>query len=124
MSDNKWDVLDSPPPPLFVGQKERNLVKQINEEILEKIIGQKLIYYSISMEHTNFHALYGEAIKKTFLKPIHVYALVEWEDKPTSTTSKGTDRSSEITIHFHKRRLTEVQDLYVREGDFVAYWES
>ena len=26
-----------------------------------------------------------------------------------------------ITVHFHKRRLTEDQDLYVREGDFVLY---
>ena len=24
-------------------------------------------------------------------------------------------------IHFHKRRLTEDQDLFVREGDFVLY---
>jgi len=26
-----------------------------------------------------------------------------------------------ITIYFHKRRLIEDQDLYVREGDFVLY---
>ncbi len=24
-------------------------------------------------------------------------------------------------VHFHKRRLTEDQDLFVREGDFVLY---
>jgi len=24
-------------------------------------------------------------------------------------------------VHFHKRRLEEDQDLYVREGDFVLY---
>jgi hypothetical protein len=29
--------------------------------------------------------------------------------------------SWEIMVHFHKRRLTEDQDLYVREGDFVLY---
>ena len=28
------------------------------------------------------------------------------------------------TIHFHRRRLTEDQDLYVREGDFVRYGET
>ena len=33
----------------------------------------------------------------------------------------GIDKVSGITIHFHKRRLTEDQDLFVREGDFVLY---
>ena len=26
-----------------------------------------------------------------------------------------------MTVHFHKRRLVEDQDLYVREGDFVLH---
>ena len=29
--------------------------------------------------------------------------------------------SRDKTVHFHKRRLTEDQDLFVREGDFVLY---
>ena len=121
MSDNKWDVLDAPPPPMFVGQKEINLVKQLNDEILEKIVGNQIVYYPISMEHTQFHPLYQEAINKTFLKPIHVYVMVDWEDKPSTTTSHGVDHIPEITVHFHKRRLVEDQDLYVREGDFISY---
>jgi hypothetical protein len=28
---------------------------------------------------------------------------------------------SQITVQFHKRRLEEDQDVYVREGDFVLY---
>ena len=35
--------------------------------------------------------------------------------------SIGLDKLSQISVHFHKRRLTEDQDLYVREGDFVSY---
>ena len=34
------------------------------------------------------------------------------------------DKISEITVHFHKRRLTEDQDLFVREGDFVLYGDD
>mgnify|MGYP003341321589 CR=1 FL=1 len=29
--------------------------------------------------------------------------------------------NSKITINFHRRRLTEDQDLYVREGDIIFY---
>ena len=36
--DNKWSKPDAPPPPLFLGKKERDLVKQINDELVEKVI--------------------------------------------------------------------------------------
>jgi hypothetical protein len=122
MSDNEWSRPASPPPPLFLGKKERDLVKQVNDELVEKVIGQQILYYPIDMETTNFHDLYGEAIEKTFLPPIRVYALVKFDDESTSyLDSVGIDNSSQLTIHFHKRRLTEDQDLFVREGDFVLY---
>ncbi len=122
MSDNEWSQPPSPPPPMFLGEKERDLVKQVNDELIERVIGQQVVYYPISVEHTDFHDIYGEAIKKTFLPPVRVYALVEWEGlKTTTDTSYGVDKMTEITVHFHKRRLTEDQDLFVREGDFVLY---
>ena len=33
----------------------------------------------------------------------------------------GVDKKSSIDVFFNKRRLTEDQDLFVREGDFVLY---
>ncbi len=36
--DNKWSKPASPPPPLFLGEKERNLVKQVNDEIIERVM--------------------------------------------------------------------------------------
>jgi hypothetical protein len=88
---DKWERPAAPPPPLFLGEKERDLVKQINDEI------------------------------KNFLSPIRVYALIEWDGLKTTTSHYGLDKTNEITVHFHKRRLTEDQDLFAREGDFVAY---
>ena len=125
MSDkNKWSQPAAPPPPLFIGQKERDLVKQVNDELIERVIGQQVLYYPIDIKTTNFHSLYGEAIKKNFLPPVRVYALVEWEGVETTTDSYGLDKMASIVVHFHKRRLTTDQDLYVREGDFVLYGEN
>ena len=121
MADNKCEQPAAPPPPLFVGKKERDLVKQVNDELIERVIGQTILYYPISQNETNYHSLYKEAINKTFLPPIRVYALVDWEGSDTTSTNFGVDRKASITVHFHKRRLTEDQDLYVREGDFVLY---
>ena len=122
MADNKWSQPSTPPPPLFTGEKERNLVKQVNDELTERIIGQQILYYPIDIEHTNFHDIYGESILKTFLPPVRVYALVTWGGFETVYSKNiGMDKTNKITVKFHKRRLQEDQNLFVREGDFVRY---
>ena len=119
--DNKWDQPPAPPPPLFAGKKERDLVKQVNDELIERVIGQQIVYYPIDYETSPYHDLYGEAIKKSFLPPVRVHVLVEWEGIKTATPHFGLDKESSLILHFHKRRLTEDQNLFVREGDFIVY---
>ena len=121
MSDNKWEQPNNPPPPLFAGKKEKDLVKQINDEVIERVIGQTIVYYPISIENTDLNPTYGEAIQKTFMNPIRVHALVKYDSQQTKTTNLGVDRIEKISVMFHKRRLTEDQNLFVREGDFVLY---
>lgn len=121
-SDIAWTQPVSPPPPLFTGEKERNLVKQINDELIERVVGQQIAYFAIDIDRSNFHPIYGESIQKTFLPPVRVYALVKWEGQTQSfSTNVGIDKATSIEIHFHKKRLTEDQNLFVREGDFVLY---
>ena len=123
--DNNWSKPSAPPPPLFLGKKERDLVKQVNDELVEKVVGQQILYYPIDMSTTQFHDMYGEAIKKTFLPPIRVYALVKFDDESTHYMENvGIDQISQITVQFHKRRLEEDQDVFVREGDFVLYGDT
>jgi hypothetical protein len=118
---NQWTQPASPPPPLFVGKVERNFVKQINDEIIEKIVGEQVLYFPIDVTATNYHPLYGEAINKTFLPPVRVYSLVEYQGSDRVQNQFGFDNLYNITVHFHKRRLTEDQNLVVRLGDFVQY---
>jgi len=119
---DEWRQPDNPPPPMFLGEKERNLVKQVNDELIERVIGQQILYYAIDIDRSNFHPLYGEAIEKSFLPPVRVYALVTWNGRETQHHDNfGVESMSTITVNFHNRRLSEDQDLYVREGDFVFY---
>ena len=117
----KWNRPAQPPPPLFLGQKERDYAKQVNDEVVERVVGQTILYYPIDLDSTNFHPLYGESFDKTYLPPVRVYALVEWQGHETFTSNYGVDKQTKIKVNFHRRRLTEDQDLYVREGDFVLY---
>ena len=122
MSDDKWEKPAAPPPPMFLGEKEKNLVKQVNDEIIERVVGQQILYFPIDIEHTDFHPLYGEAIEKTFLPPVRVFARVEYGGVETNFLENMTlDKKTTLKVMFHKRRLTEDQNLFVREGDFVRY---
>ncbi len=69
MADNKWKQPEQPPSPLFIGEKERDLIKQVNDELIERVVGQQILYYAIDQNTTNYHSLYGEAIEKNISSP-------------------------------------------------------
>lgn len=118
---NEFTRPTAPPSPLFINKPERDLVKQITTEVAERVINQPILYYSVDMDATEFHPLYGEAIQKTCLPPIKVSAFIEWTSYATRVDKYGLDKEITIKVHFHKRRLIEDQNVYVREGDFVLF---
>ena len=96
---NEWEQPASPPPPLFLGEKEKNLVKQINDEIIERVVGQQVLYFPIDIEHTNYHPIYGEAVEKNFLHPVRVFALVEYDGIETSDMDGfAIDKSTKLIL--------------------------
>jgi hypothetical protein len=124
MSDpkNKWTRPGAPPAPMFFGQKERDLVKQVNDELAERVLGQTIAYYPISIEESNFNDIYGEAKEKVSLPPVRVFAYVEVQNDQTNTKF-GYEYQTKLTVNFHRRRLVEDQNLFVRVGDYVQYGE-
>jgi hypothetical protein len=120
---NKWTRPAAPPAPMFFGEKERNLVKQINDELAERVLGQTIAYYPISIEESNFNDTYGESVEKVSLPPVRVFAYVVVENEQTND-KYGYDYQTKLTVNFHRRRLVEDQNLYVRVGDFVQYGEQ
>ena len=105
---------------MFLGKKERDLVKQVNDELAERVVGQTVAYYPVSLKDSDFHSIYGEAIDKVTLPPVRVYAYVIVENEQTNERY-GYEYQSKLTVNFHRKRLTEDQDLYVRVGDFIQY---
>jgi hypothetical protein len=120
---NKWSQPAAPPAPMFFGKKERELVKQVNDELAERVIGQAVAYYPISLEESNFNTTYGEAVEKVSLPPVRVYAYVVVENEQ-SNEKYGYEYTNKLTVNFHRARLTADQDLYVRVGDYLQYGEK
>jgi len=120
---NKWDQPTAAPPPMFFGRKERDLVKQVNDELAERVVGHTVAYYPVSLKDSNYHPLYGEAVDKVTLPPVRVYAYVTVENEQTNERY-GYEYQTKLTINFNRKRLTEDQNLFVRVGDFVQYGDE
>jgi hypothetical protein len=120
---NKWSQPVAPPAPMFFGEKERDLVKQVNDELAERVVGQTIAYYPISIEDSNFNDLYGEAIEKVSLPPVRVFAYVTVDNEQLNERY-GYEYKSSLTVNFHRKRLVEDQNLYVRVGDFIQYGDE
>lgn len=110
----------SPGGRLFVGQSEINFFDGITKELLQQVVGQKIIYYAISEEHTNTHRLYDEAIKKTSYQPVEVNALILFNDPMQTAGQFSIDTVYSIEAYFHIHELRE-REIIPREGDFVKF---
>jgi hypothetical protein len=119
----KWEIPESREinSPMFAGEKERDFQKQVNDELIEKVMNQLVIYYAIDYDATEYHPVYGEAINKTFFPPVKVMCVVEWMGEETTTDVFNVDKRPKIKIYFPHRRVTVDRELVVREGDFVKY---
>ena len=105
---------------LFLGQKEINFFNSITKELIQEIVGQKIIYYAISEEHTNTHRLYDEAMKKTSYRPVEINALILYNEPLQTATQFSIDTIYSIEAYFHIHELRE-RNIIPREGDFVKF---
>jgi hypothetical protein len=108
------------PTPLFVGDKETAFFDSIGKELIQRIIGQKITYYSVSEEHTKSDNLYDEAIRKTVFHSVEINALVLYNEPEQTNTQFSIDTIYSIEIYFHKHELEE-RDIKPREGDFCKF---
>lgn len=105
---------------LFVGEKEVNFFNTVAKELVQDVVSQKIIYYSVSEEHTKTHKLYDEAIRKTVYRPVEVNALVLFKEPEQSTNQFTIDTQYFLEVYFHHHELEE-RRLIPREGDFVKW---
>lgn len=108
--------------PLFIGNRERALFENLNDEIIQDIVGQYVDYYQVDSSHTEQDELYGEAISKVYKHPIRIYCLVDYQEPTATSTLEGVDTKYSIQVQFSRAKLA-AQNIYPREGDFVLFGE-
>jgi len=105
---------------LFITQKERKLISDVTKELVQTVVGERIIYFGISLEDTQVNHLYLEATKKVYLPPVKIYALVNWEGPRQTSTDFQLDRLHRIEVYFHNDELKD-RNMQINTGDFLVY---
>lgn len=104
----------------FIDTKAIAYIDAINRQLIQRVIGEEVIYYAISLKNTEVKRLYGEAVKKTASAPVRINALVKYENPNTRSMDFGMDAVFNLEVYFHNKELTE-RNVKPTEGDFIEY---
>jgi len=104
----------------FITSKELTLISNLNKELIQDFVGQEVIYYAISEEHTVSHRLYNESINKVWFSPVKINARVEWDNPGVDTTNFTLDSKYTLSVLFHTDELID-RNVKPKEGDFIEF---
>lgn len=105
---------------LFVTRREVEFINDITKEFVKDIMGQKIIYWPISIMNTKVHDVYDEAINKIFENPIRLDVLAGSPSWETKHNQFGTEQTSRMEVFVQARDLID-KDIQICEGDFFTY---
>ena len=113
--------------PFFIPQKEFDLINQMNEELIDEIVGQSVDIYKVNVERTE-DSVYGESTAKYYDIGFRVNCLINYNEPEVIQEDFGADLNSSIEMFFQRENLSSGSlNFYPEIGDIVDwnnfYWE-
>ena len=113
--------------PFFIPQKEFDLINQMNEELIDEIVGQSVDIYKVNVERTEDN-VYGESTAKYYDIGFRVNCLIEYAEPEIIQDEFGSDLNGNISMFFQRENLSSGSlNFYPEVGDIVdwnkQYWE-
>ena len=113
--------------PFFIPQKEVNLIDDMNEELIDEIVGQSVDIYKVSIDNTEEN-LYGESTTKYYEIGFRVNCLIMFNEPETLNEEWGADTNATIEMYFQRNNLASGSlNFFPEMGDIVDwndfYWE-
>ena len=113
--------------PFFLPEKEFNLIQDMNEELIDELVGQSVDVYKVSIENTEEN-LYGESTTKYYDIGFRVNCLLLYNAQEVTQDEFGADVGGSIEMYFQRANLSSGSlNFYPEIGDIVDwndfYWE-
>jgi hypothetical protein len=104
----------------FIGAKEIAFINRVTAELIQAVVIQEVLYYTILAEKTHADDLYNESIKKVWSAPVKINALVFYENTTEKVGSMPPDAQFNLDVYFHKHELDQ-RNCKPKMGDFVLF---
>lgn len=108
--------------PIYNDKVDRAFMRSISREITNKIIGQEVIYYKISLAETKVN-VWGESKEKMYQQPILLTCLWSRDDQNTDSQEYGLSRNQVVNFAFLKADLINL-NLVPEAGDIIVMNET
>ena len=113
--------------PFFIPQKEVNLINDMNEELIDEIVGQSVDVYKVSIDNTDEN-IYGESTTKYYDVGFRVNCLLLYNEPEITQDDFGADLRGDIEMYFQRENLSSGSlNFFPEIGDIVdwnnQYWE-
>ena len=113
--------------PFFIPQKEFDLINQMNEELIDEIVGQSVDIYKVNVDRTEDN-VYGESTTKYYDIGFRVNCLIQYNEPEIRQDEFGPDNFSSIEMYFQRNNLASGSlNFFPEVGDVVDwndyYWE-
>lgn len=106
---------------LFITPRELNFISDISKEVIKDVVGQRIYYYAINELKTNTDAVYNEATKKVFDRPVAIDCFVDNTlQTDTRVDGFGVDQQFKIEVYLQHRDLVD-KGINITMGDFFSF---
>ena len=105
--------------PKFVLERDVDFFKSIARELVDDVVQNIITLFKINLNETKVN-IYGEAMNKTWLPGVNLYALVDREPEGARYEGFGADTDQTITFKVDRFKCEEI-NVYPEIGDIILY---
>ena len=108
--------------PKFVLERDVDFFKSIARELVDDVVQNIITLFKINLNETKVN-IYGEAMNKTWMPGVNLYALVDREPESARYEGFGADTDQNITFKVDRFKCEEI-NVYPEVGDIIFYNNS
>ncbi len=106
----------------IVGPNDLNFFISIGSELIVDVVQQLCYYFKLNPYESKTN-LYGEAVDKSYFRPVELYARIEYGDTNSNYEGFGPDTTQTVNFIFQKSKL-EQDGVYIQVGDYLKFDEG
>jgi hypothetical protein len=108
--------------PKFISDRDVEFFKSIARELVDDVVQNIITLFKINLNETKVN-IYGEAMNKTWMPGVNLYALVDREPESARYEGFGADTDQNITFKVDRFKCEEI-NVYPEVGDVIFYNNS